>query len=69
MNPGAYVCVEGQKEFNHQIPGLSGDVGEALSCGCTFGDSQPHFLTGEPVFPNVVEGSHVGEDVFRIHSV
>ena len=69
MNPGTYVCVEGQKKFDHQIPGLSGDMGGALSSGCTFGDGQPHFLIGEPVSPNVVEGSHVGEDVFRIHPV
>jgi len=44
MNPGAYICVEGQEKFNHQLPGLSGDMGDALSCGCTFRNGQPHFV-------------------------
>ena len=65
MNPRAYICVEGQEKFNHQLPGLSGDMGDAL----TFRDGQPHFLVGEPVFPNVMEGSHVGEGAFRIQPV
>ena len=69
MDPSTYVCAEGQEEFNHQLPGVSGDMGEAQPCGCAFRDGQPQFLVGEPVFPNDMEGPHVGEGAFRIQSV
>jgi len=69
MDPRTYICVEGQEKFSHQLPGVSGDMGEALSCGCAFRDGQPNFLVGELVFPTVMEGSHVGEGAFRVQSV
>ena len=56
-------------KFNPDKLRVSGDMGEALSCGCAFRDAQPHFLVGEPVLPNDMEGSHVGEGAFRIQSV
>ena len=69
MNPRTYVSVEDQEEFDHQFPGVSGDMDEALPSGCAFRNDRPQFLVGESVFPDVMEGSHVGEGAFRIPSV